>query len=76
MTSKYGLANESIETLNAAASSANIDCGDVQEAMLVTLVQALKQERGVDYLRSFLQYEIDMLGSGSLHEIPRGIGHS
>ena len=76
MTSKYGLANESIEQLNCAAGSANIDSSDVQEAMLVTLVQSLKHARGADYLRSFLQYEIDMLGSGSLHEIPRGLGHS
>ena len=76
MTSKYGLANESIANLGDAAVAANIDTGDVQEAMLVSLVQSLKQARGADYLRGVLQYEIDMLGSGSLHEIPRGLGHS
>ena len=44
--------------------------------LLISLVQQMKDARGVDYIRSILQYEIDSLGSGGTFEIQRGGGHS
>ena len=71
MASKYGLAKDAITQLNDAAASAGIDPADAQEAMLISLVQSLKELRGADTLRGVLQYEVDSLGSGGVHEIQR-----
>ncbi len=76
MTSKYALAKDTLASMDERAGGAGLDTADVQEAMLVTLVQALKEARGPDYLRGVLQYEIDSLGSGGVYEIARGGGHS
>ena len=74
--SKYGVAKELIEAAHEKAAATGIDTEDVMEATLVLLVQELKPLRGVASLRSFLQYEIDSLGSGGVYEIQRGGGHS
>lgn len=74
--SKYSLANEIIANLDGQADAQNIDPVDAQEALFVLLVQALKGNRGADYMRGILQYEIDSLGSGGVYEIARGGGHS
>ena len=74
--SKYGLAKQVILDLEATAQGAGIDAEEVQEALLVSLVQTLKDSRGADYVRGTLQYELDSLGNGGVHEIARGGGHS
>lgn len=71
MASKYGLAKDAIAQLNDAAASSGIDAADAQEALLISLVQTLKELRGADNLRGVLQYEVDSLGSGGVHEIQR-----
>ena len=71
MTSKYGLAKEVIEQLHNRAGEAGIDEADAQEALLISLVQSLKELKGADYMKSILQYEVDSLGSGGVHEIQR-----
>ena len=71
MTSKYGLAKEVIEQLHNRAGEAGIDEADAQEALLISLVQSLKELKGSDYMKSILQYEVDSLGSGGVHEIQR-----
>lgn len=71
MTSKYSIAKDMIEACNSAASDAGIDPGDVKEALLISVIAALKEERDADNLRSLLQYEVDSLGSGGVHEIQR-----
>ena len=74
--SKYSLAKQVILDLEATAQGAGIEAEEVQEALLVSLVQTLKDSRGADYVRGTLQYELDSLGSGGVHEIARGGGHS
>lgn len=74
--SKYKLSEKIISDLEPAARRIGIDSEDVQEALLVSLVQALRASRGSDYVRGFLQYELDSLGGGGVHEIARGGGHS
>ena len=76
MATKYGIANELIAEIQARAGQGSLDPADVQEATLVMLVQALKETKGAAYTRSFLQYEMDSLGSGGVYEIARGGGHS
>ena len=76
MATKYGLAKIAIENLDAEADANGIDPGDAQEALMVTLIQAMKDSRGSGWLKQFLQYEVDMLGSGGVHDVPRGGGHS
>ena len=76
MTSKYGIANDLVAEVETRAADANLDKGDVQEATLVMLVQALKESQDAQYVRGILQYEIDSLGSGGVYEIARGGGHS
>ncbi len=76
MTSKYGVANELIAGIDSQASEHNLEARDIQEATLVMLVQALKKQCGVEYVRGLLTYEIDSLGSGDMYEIARGLGHS
>ena len=71
MISKYGLAKETLEALKAASAENNIAEDDAQEALLITLIQSLKEHRGADNLRGILQYEVDSLGSGGVHEIQR-----
>jgi hypothetical protein len=74
--SKYGLAKAAIEKLDAAAKDDNIDVVDAQEALVVSLVQTLKELGGVEFVRGVLKYELESLGSGGLYEIQRGGGHS
>ena len=74
--SKYSLAKQVILDLEATAQGAGIEAEEVQEALLVSLVQTLKDSRGANYVRGTLQYELDSLGSGGVHEIARGGGHS
>jgi hypothetical protein len=74
--SKYGLAKQVILDLESAAQAAGIDTEEAEEALLVSLVQTLKASLGADYVRGTLQYELDSLGSGGVHEIARGGGHS
>ncbi len=71
MTTKYGLAKDLIEACIAQADAAGIDPGDAQEALLISLIQTLKELRGPSALKSVLQYELDSLGSGGVHEIQR-----
>jgi len=71
MTTKYGLAKDLIEACNAQSDAAGIDPGDAQEALLISLIQTLKALRGPIALKSVLQYEVDSLGSGGVHEIQR-----
>ena len=76
MTSKYALAKDTLASMGDNAEAVSLDAVDVQEAMIVTLVQTLKETRGPDYVRGLLQYEIDSLGSGGVFEVARGMGHS
>jgi hypothetical protein len=76
MSSKYALAKQVNDELVQQAQAAAIDVADVQQATLVLLVQALKSSLPIPALKSFLQYEIDNLGSGNVFEVPRGGGHS
>ena len=63
--SKYGLAKQVILDLESAAQAAGIDTEEAEEALLVSLVQALKASMGADYVRGTLQYELDSLGTVS-----------
>ena len=74
--SKYSLAKALISELDGKAEGEGVEPSEAQEALLISLVQNLKDNRGVDYIRSILQYEIDSLGSGGQFEIQRGMGHS
>ena len=74
--SKYSLAKELIAELSGKAEQSSVDPDEAHEALLISLVQQMKDDRGVDYIRSILQYEIDSLGSGGTFEIQRGGGHS
>ncbi|NKC00038.1 MAG: hypothetical protein GKR90_16280 [Pseudomonadales bacterium] len=74
--SKYSLAKVTIDQLNQAANADGIGCTEAQEALLVSLVQTLKEEGGAPFVRGVLEYEIDSLGSGGEFEIQRGGGHS
>lgn len=74
--SKYGLAKRVIRDLDGQASTMSIDCMDAQEALLVSLVQTLKEGKGSEHIRGILRYELDSLGSGGMYEIQRGGGHS
>ena len=74
--SKYAVAKDVLTHTVSLADSAGLDPVDVQEALLILLVQALKEGRGAEYMRGILQYEADSLGSGGVHDLPRGGGHS
>ena len=74
--SKYALAKTAVQDLDQVAAQNNIDAQEAHEALLVTLVQVLKEDAGAAHVRGFLQYELDTLGSGGLHDITRGGGHS
>ena len=76
MASKYGIANDLIAQIEPLAGENNLEPADVHEATIVMLVQALKDAKGPDFVRSILQYEMDSLGSGGVYEIARGGGHS
>ena len=69
--SKYSLAKTVIEQLADASADEGVEVADAQEALLISLVQELKQSRGPEYLKSLLQYEVDSLGSGGQYEIQR-----
>lgn len=74
--SKYGLAKRAIRELDNQAKNMAIDANDAQEALLVSLVQTIKESRGTQHIRGILRYELDSLGTGDMYEIQRGGGHS
>ena len=74
--SKYSLAKETILGLNERATPLSIEPKDAQEALLISLVQSLRDAQGPEYVRGILQYEVDNLGSAGLFDIQRGGGHS
>ena len=74
--SKYGLAKRVIRDLDGQAKMMAIESMDAQEALLISLVQTLKEGRGADHIRGILRYELDSLGSSGMYEIQRGGGHS
>lgn len=76
MTSKYGLAKELLTNLSRRAEQCALTVSDAEEALLISVIQSMKSDRGDAYLRGILQYEIDSLGSGGVYEIQRGGGHS
>ncbi len=76
MTTKYGLAKEALQWLADNAGEVPVTVDEAEEALLISLIQNMKENRGRDYLRGVLQYEIDSLGSGGVYEIARGGGHS
>jgi len=71
MTSKYSIAKEAIEASKTQAEAAGIDLIDVQEALLISVIEALKTLKEPDDLRGILQYEVDSLNSGGVHEVQR-----
>ena len=56
--SKYSLAKDVLEQLAGTSSAEGVDVADAQEALLITLIQAMKETRGSDYLKGLLQYEV------------------
>ena len=76
MQSKYGVAKAAIEYAAEAAQANTLDCADVHEALLVSLIQTLKESKGASYLVPLLRYEIDVLDSSGQFDIARGGGHS
>ena len=65
------MAKEVLAVTAAQCESAGLELEDVQEALLVLLVQELKERKGADNTKSILQYEVDSLGSGGVHEVQR-----
>jgi len=69
--SKYSVAKQAISDAVTAGQSENLDAADVLEALIVSAVQSLKEERDAAYVKGVLQYEVDSLGSGGTYEIQR-----
>ena len=69
--SKYSIAKEQLANAAAAAEAAGMEADDVFEAILVTAIQDLIAHRGGAHVRSFLQYELDNVGSDGVFEIQK-----
>ena len=76
MMSKYALAKSTIQSLSETAQTQGIEVIEAKEAMMISLVQDLKDCRGAEFIRTLLQYEIDNLNSGGNFDIVRGMSHS
>lgn len=69
--SKYSIAKASIERTACEANKASIDRDDAVEALLTLCIQDMKAQRGSDYTRNYLSYELDSVGSGGVFEIQK-----
>ncbi|MFK7912461.1 MAG: hypothetical protein AB8B93_00990 [Pseudomonadales bacterium] len=69
--SKYSIAKELIATTTDSASQAGIDRDDAIEALMTLCIQDMKEQRGSDYTKSYLRYELDSVGSGGVYEIQK-----
>ena len=76
MPTKYGIARDVVNYATDQATENNMAAEDLHEALLISLIQALKDSKGVPYLVPLLRYEIDSLDSGGNFDIARGGGHS
>ena len=65
------MAKEVLAVTAEQSESAGLELEDVQEALLILLVQELKERKGAGNTKSILQYEVDSLGSGGVHEVQR-----
>lgn len=69
--SKYTLAKEQIKSTADRAEEMGIREVEALEALVVMIVQELKEKIGPVQTKSILQYEVDNLGSGGVYEIQR-----
>ena len=71
MATKYSIAKDVLEQAAAQAQSGGVAEDEVQEALMVLIIQNLAEVRDAGNVKSLLQYEMDSLGSGGVHEIQR-----
>jgi hypothetical protein len=57
----YSIAKDHVGAALAEAAAARLPAGDCLHALLVTVVEALKTERGVQDTRGALEFQIDNL---------------
>ncbi len=69
--SKYSVAKESIAAAIEAGKGESLEPADVLEALIVSSVEEMKSHKDRAYIKGFLQYELDSLGSGGTYEIQR-----
>ena len=55
----------------SSGSEEGLDDNDVLEALIVTAIQELKKVSEAPYIKGFLQYEVDSLGSGGTYDVQR-----
>ena len=69
--SKYSVAKEVLAQLVVKAEAAGVDPQDAMEALLVSAIADFGKQRGGEYAKSFLQYEVDSLSSSGVTDIQR-----
>ncbi|MGI9329043.1 MAG: hypothetical protein ACR2PZ_27745 [Pseudomonadales bacterium] len=69
--SKYALAKDLLAQSSSLADGADLDSVDVLEALVVMGIQNLIQARDGNYVRSFLEYELDNIRADGVFEIQK-----
>jgi len=69
--SKHKLAKAALAEMRERCVEQGIDPNEAVEALLTWCIEDMKVEQGKDHTRSYVQYELDCVGSGDVYEIQR-----
>ena len=69
--SKHKLAKSAVATLRESSAQAGIDADEAVEALLTWCIEDMKETRGRDHTRTYVQYELESIGTGDFFEIQK-----
>ena len=69
--SKHALAKMMLQTLEEVCATENVDRDEGVEALLTRCIQDMQDQRGSNFARDYLQFELSSLGSGGLYDVQK-----
>ncbi len=69
--SKHALAKLMLQALEADCAAEAVDRDEGVEALLTSCIQDMQRQRGSDFTREYLQFELSSLGSGGLYDVQK-----
>lgn len=69
--SKHALAKQVLQILEADCAAHTVDRDEGVEALLTLCIQDMQLQRGSNFARDYLQFELGSLGSGGLYDVQK-----
>lgn len=69
--SKHAYAKQVLEEHQRGCHALGLDPDEGLEALLTWCIQKMQSQRGGNFARDYVQYELSALGSGSLYDVQK-----